>query len=184
MPIAQRRLSSMSMGVARTQEQALGVLEQPLTPACDSMLRGLGARAAQTDAAINSGSSGGALLDSGGRLIGLSTATFTRKKQARAAPGQPSGHPLHPPVLALPGPQHRSLVSPQGGNPVDPRHADEWLVVLLSSCSLSTVCCWSVRAANACESHGRLCARASRARGAAASTLPLAWTSCGSACLG
>jgi hypothetical protein len=123
MPIAQRRLSSMSMGVARTQEQALGVLEQPLTPACDSMLRGLGARAAQTDAAINSGSSGGALLDSGGRLIGLSTATFTRKKQARAAPGQPSGRPLHPPVLALPGPQHRSLVSPQGGNPVDPRHA-------------------------------------------------------------
>ena len=36
----------------------------------------------QTDAAISSGSSGGALLDSSGRLVGLSTATFTRKKQA------------------------------------------------------------------------------------------------------
>lgn len=38
----------------------------------------------QTDASINSGSSGGALLDSSGRLIGLSTATYTRKKQVHA----------------------------------------------------------------------------------------------------
>ena len=50
----------------------------------------------QTDAAINSGSSGGALLDSSGRLIGLSTATFTRKKQARhgAGPWGAHGHML------------------------------------------------------------------------------------------
>ena len=33
----------------------------------------------QTDASINAGSSGGALLDSSGRLIGISTATFSRK---------------------------------------------------------------------------------------------------------
>lgn len=33
----------------------------------------------QTDAPINGGSSGGALLDSGGRLVGISTATFSRK---------------------------------------------------------------------------------------------------------
>ena len=38
----------------------------------------------QTDASINSGSSGGALLDSAGRLVGLSTATYTRRKQVRA----------------------------------------------------------------------------------------------------
>lgn len=33
----------------------------------------------QTDANINAGNSGGALLDSRGRLIGMNTATFTRK---------------------------------------------------------------------------------------------------------
>lgn len=35
--------------------------------------------ALQTDAPINGGSSGGALLDSAGRLVGISTATFGRK---------------------------------------------------------------------------------------------------------
>ena len=37
----------------------------------------------QTDAPINGGSSGGALLDSGGRLVGISTATFGRKGTVR-----------------------------------------------------------------------------------------------------
>eukprot|EP00884_Botryococcus_braunii_P000578 jgi/Botrbrau1/10520/Bobra.7_1s0004.1 len=39
----------------------------------------------QTDASINRGSSGGALLDSAGRLVGLSTATFTRIQSARSS---------------------------------------------------------------------------------------------------
>lgn len=42
----------------------------------------------QTDASINAGSSGGALLDSSGRLVGISTATFSRKGTVRA-------HTLH-----------------------------------------------------------------------------------------
>ncbi|KAK9845220.1 hypothetical protein WJX81_000423 [Elliptochloris bilobata] len=43
--------------------------------------------AIQTDAAINSGSSGGALLDSSARLVGLSTATFTRRTQGARSSG-------------------------------------------------------------------------------------------------
>ena len=39
----------------------------------------------QTDAPINGGSSGGALLDSGGRLVGISTATFGRKGSGRGS---------------------------------------------------------------------------------------------------
>ena len=46
----------------------------------------------QTDASINAGSSGGALLDSGGRLIGISTATFSKKGTVRALP---AGRPIH-----------------------------------------------------------------------------------------
>lgn len=34
----------------------------------------------QTDASINSGNSGGPLLDSAGRLVGISTATFNSNK--------------------------------------------------------------------------------------------------------
>ncbi|CAK0784896.1 hypothetical protein CVIRNUC_008101 [Coccomyxa viridis] len=41
--------------------------------------------AIQTDAPINGGSSGGALLDSGGRLVGISTATFGRKGSGRGS---------------------------------------------------------------------------------------------------
>ena len=37
----------------------------------------------QTDASINAGSSGGALLDSSGRLVGISTATFSKKGSVR-----------------------------------------------------------------------------------------------------
>lgn len=51
--------------------------------------RGLGAcvdGGMQTDAPINGGSSGGALLDSGGRLVGISTATFSRKGTVSSAP--------------------------------------------------------------------------------------------------
>lgn len=39
----------------------------------------------QTDAPISGGSSGGALLDSGGRLVGISTATFGRKGSGRGS---------------------------------------------------------------------------------------------------
>jgi hypothetical protein len=39
--------------------------------------------AIQTDAAINAGNSGGPLLDSYGRLIGVSSATFTRSGSVR-----------------------------------------------------------------------------------------------------
>jgi len=35
--------------------------------------------AIQTDARIDAGNSGGALIDSGGRVVGINTATFTRK---------------------------------------------------------------------------------------------------------
>ncbi|CAL8462843.1 g2377 [Coccomyxa elongata] len=41
--------------------------------------------AIQTDAPINGGSSGGALLDSSGRLVGISTATFSRKGTGRGS---------------------------------------------------------------------------------------------------
>jgi len=39
----------------------------------------------QTDAQINAGNSGGALLDSAGRMVGMSTATFTRKGTGRGS---------------------------------------------------------------------------------------------------
>ena len=39
----------------------------------------------QTDASINAGNSGGALLDSGGRLVGINTATFTRQGTGRGS---------------------------------------------------------------------------------------------------
>ena len=42
--------------------------------------------ALQTDASINSGNSGGPLLDSGGRLIGISTATFNSNKSMVRGP--------------------------------------------------------------------------------------------------
>ena len=39
----------------------------------------------QTDASINAGNSGGALLDSSARLIGINTATFTRQGSGRGS---------------------------------------------------------------------------------------------------
>ncbi|CAG9467886.1 unnamed protein product [Pedinophyceae sp. YPF-701] len=39
----------------------------------------------QTDASINAGSSGGALMDSAGRLIGVNVASFTRKDSGRGS---------------------------------------------------------------------------------------------------
>lgn len=39
----------------------------------------------QTDAAISAGNSGGALLDSSGRLVGINTATFTKKGSGRSS---------------------------------------------------------------------------------------------------
>lgn len=40
---------------------------------------------AQTDASINAGNSGGALLDSSARLVGINTATFTRQGTGRGS---------------------------------------------------------------------------------------------------
>ena len=39
----------------------------------------------QTDASISAGNSGGALLDSGARLVGINTATFTRQGTGRSS---------------------------------------------------------------------------------------------------
>ena len=39
----------------------------------------------QTEASINAGNSGGALLDSSARLVGINTATFTRQGTGRGS---------------------------------------------------------------------------------------------------
>ena len=45
----------------------------------------MGTAGMQTDASISAGNSGGALLDSSGRLIGINTATFTRQGTGRSS---------------------------------------------------------------------------------------------------